>query len=457
MNSRYRAAVLVLNRRGARWAGLAVVTVVAVATAAIAVRASRGGEAVLGTVTGTFPPPKMSSESAAGLQPPDALSTVLSRIWEATPAGCLRVVAGDTVLYEANADALVSPASVTKVLTASAALTVLGERTRLRTTVRADAPPTDGVIAGDLWLVGGGDPVLGTASWAMRPASETRLYTSLDGLADRVVAAGVRRIDGRIVGDESRYDATRYVDTWPSRLIADGEAGPLSALAVNDGFRVWGHPGVPFLDPPRDAAEVFTGLLEARGVDVVGPAASGVTSSSVVLAAVESPPVGDLVAEMLRTSDNETAELLVKEMGVRRLAEGSTAAGTRAVAGTLMAQGLALQGSVIADGSGLSTVDRVTCRLLTAVLASRSGDLSGRLAVGGRNGTVANRFTATPLVGRVRVKTGSLDGVAALAGYADNLTGTTVTFSYIVNGLPRGASGRALQDAFAAAVVETSL
>src|SRR3546814_12354737 len=117
-----------------------------------------------------------------------------------------------------------------------------------------------------------------------RPPRSTRTYTlfpyttlfrSLDVLADRVVAAGVRRVEGRVVGDESRYDAERYVDTWPDRLIADGEVGPLSALTVNDGFLIWGHPGVPFDDPPTDAAVVFAELLAARGVSFPAPAAAG--------------------------------------------------------------------------------------------------------------------------------------------------------------------------------------
>src|SRR3546814_6396768 len=118
---------------------------------------------------------------------------------------------------EANDEATVVPASLTKLLTAAAALEGLGADARLRTEVRAAAPPVDGVVAGDLWLVGGGDPVLGTDVWASQMDSSPPPHTSLDVLADRVVAAGVRRVEGRVVGDESCYDAERYVDTWPAR------------------------------------------------------------------------------------------------------------------------------------------------------------------------------------------------------------------------------------------------
>ena len=386
------------------------------------------------------------------------MTMALNAIWDAGPGGCLTVRSGERILYEANADAEVVPASVTKLLTAAGALEGLGQETRLRTSVRADTTPVDGVVTGGLWLVGGGDPVLGTDAWARRAGSQSPLYTSLDSLADRVVAAGVLRVEGGIVGDESRYDADRYVDTWPARLRADGEAGPLSALTVNGGFRVWGHPGTPFTDPPAEAAALFTELLAERGVAVASPparAATGAPARGTELAQIQSPPVGELVRAMLQDSDNGTAELLVKELGLRNFGEGSTVAGARALRELLSGGRIPLQGVVITDGSGLSDLARVTCRSLTTLLAARSADLSDRLPVSARDGTLARRFVNTPAAGRLRAKTGSLDGVAALAGYADNAAGATLTFSYIINGLPRGASGRALQDAVAAALVAT--
>ena len=386
--------------------------------------------------------------------PPDpALTAALDAVWRDTVGGCLRVTAGDRVLYERNADAPVPPASVTKVLTAAAVLRVLGPDARQRTTARAASPPVAGVVAGDLWLVGGGDPVLGTDAWAAQLDPARRLYTSLDALANRVVGAGVRHVEGRVVADESRYDADRYVNTWPDRLIADGEVGPLSALSVNDGFRTWGHPGVPFADPPADAAGVFRQLLIDRGVSIAGTAAAGPSPrGSVEMAGIESPPVRVLVHAMLRDSDNGTAELLLKELGRHRFGEGATVAGARVVDDVLAAAGVPVGAVTITDGSGLSDGARVTCRALTTVLASDADSLSGQLAVAGRDGTLARRFLDTPAAGRIRAKTGSLEGTAALAGYADTRSGV-VEFAYLVNGLPRGASARSLQDRLATVLV----
>lgn len=385
-----------------------------------------------------------------------ALRSALDPIWSATPGGCLTVAAGQTVLYEANADTLVAPASVTKLLTAAAALDILGEPARLRTIVRAAAAPGGGIVNGNVWLVGGGDPVLGTAA-RVPPSADPALHTPLEDLADRVVAAGVRRIEGGVIGDDTRYDAERYVDSWPRRFIADGESGPLSALSVNGGFRVAGHPGVPFLDPPSEAANLFTELLESRGVEITGTAAASPAAGAVELAAIDSPTVGELVESMLRDSDNGTAELLVKEIGVRQFNDGSTAAGVRAIEDVLMAAGLPVSGSVVADGSGLSRDNRVRCGLLTALLAARPEQFRERLAVAGQSGTLEHRLVANSAAGRLRAKTGSLDGVAALTGYADTPAGATLNFAFIINGLPPGESGRSLQDALIDVLLETKL
>ena len=445
---------------------MAVATVVLAAgiTAAASRTGSGGGAptpAPAPTATTFSVPPEPVPGAADPGPPPPAvpspvLSVALDAVWDDTPGGCLTVVGRAGTLYEVNGDTQVSPASVTKLFTAAAALEALGEGTRLRTSVVATAAPVDGVVTGDLWLVGGGDPVLGTDAWAAQLSGQPPLYTSLDALADRVLAAGVRRIEGRVVGDESRYDADRYVDTWPTRLIADGEAGPLSALSANDGFRVWGHPGVPFTDPPTEAAALFTELLAARGIAVVGAPARGVAPGEAVdIAEIESAPVGDLIHAMLRDSDNGTAELLVKELGLRRSGNGSTGAGVEAVY-ELLGDEVPLAGVVIADGSGLSDAARLTCRAVTALLAVRSADLEDLLPVAGRQGTLAGRFVDSPVEGRLRAKTGSLDGIAALAGYADATSGATVGFAYIVNGLADGETGRSLQDAVAGALVSTA-
>lgn len=379
-----------------------------------------------------------------------ALAVRLDALRARTPGGCLVVARRGTIVYDREAGAPPQPASVVKVLTAGAALELLGPGYRFRTTVRSFDPPVDGVV-GDLWLVGGGDPVLGTDAWAASELRPDAPRTSLDELADAVVAAGVRRVDGSVIGDDSRHDAVRYVAGWPQRLVDDGESGPVSALVVNDGFRVWGHPGVPFEVPAAGAAEAFHDLLVSGGVVVAGRPGPGVAPNAVAeLAAVQSPPVGDLVAGMLRESDNGTAELLVKEMAARVAGgPGTTADGVAAVTEALRSRGVDVAGDVVADGSGLSDLTRVRCRTLVGALTAWRDELHGRLAVAGRSGTLRSRFTGTALEGRLRAKTGSLDGVSALAGFVEGTTGE-LTFAAILEGPGADARGREFQDAVVA-------
>lgn len=394
-----------------------------------------------------------ASPQPALFSPPSALTQALDNLMAQTPSGCLLVESVDSVLYEANSEDVIEPASIMKVITAAAAFDILGPNNRYRTEVRAAANPVDGIIRGNLWLVGGGDPVLATDE---RVALSTRPqpHTSLDTLADRVAAAGIREIEGRVVGDESRYDSIRYVRSWPRRFITAGEIGPLSALTVNDGFSTAGHPGVAFTDPPADAGAIFKQLLEARGVRVQGGLAGGAAAAgSVRLASIESAEISEIVSAMLRDSDNGTAEMLVKEMGLREYGRGSTAAGVKAMEQALSREGTLTSGIKLADGSGLSPTNRLSCRLLTSVLADAPESVRRGLPIAGQTGTLSRRFVGTPVEGKLKAKTGSLEGVASLAGYAINTTDRTLTFAYMANGLPAALSARTLQNALAAALV----
>lgn len=389
-----------------------------------------------------------------------SLLTSLDAVWSQTsqPASsCLMVLDDEHVLFERNPDMAVTPASTMKLLTATAALARLDPNERLRTPVLAATAPTSGIV-GDLYLVGGGDPVLGTVDWAAHFNRQPRLFTSIESLADRIVGAGVREVRGRVVGDDGRYDRERYVPTWPQRYRDDNQTGRLSALSVNDGFAVWDRPNdfdIPWDDAPRDAAAVLTALLRARGVVVTGdPAGGAVPPGAIELAAVESPTIASLVAAMLQDSDNGTAELLVKELGLRVHGAGTSAAGAAAIAETLTELGLPMRDVTVRDGSGLDPENRITCRLLAAILrrADPDGPVAAGLPVAAQTGTLYKRFLATPVAGNLRAKTGSIRGVASLAGYADGVTGV-LTFAQVLNGIGSQTDARRVQDSLGAALV----
>jgi len=342
------------------------------------------------------------------------------------------------VVLDHHGDEPMVPASTLKLLTATAALEALGADHTYRTVV-VGPPPEGGVVRGDLTLVGGGDPVLVTEDYAARSPRQPQVHTSMEALADALVSAGVTRVEGSIVGDESRYDQQRYLPVWPARYIDQNQTGPLSALSVNDGFAEYPTPQVhrdlrPAPDPAAHAAGVLTLLLAARGVEVVGPPRSGAApAGEPELAAVESPPLAEIVRQLLQESDNTTAELLVKELGAQA-GDPTTAGGLRRLVEVLGAAGLDLTGAAITDGSGLSTENRVPCRLvLQALVDPETGPLlRERLAVAGESGTLWRSFLDTSLVGHLRGKTGRLNAVASLAGTVVDDDGE-LAFAYLAN------------------------
>ena len=183
---------------------------------------------------------------------------------------------------------------------------------------------------------------------------------------------------------------------------------------------------------------------------MAGPARSGAAppEGAVTLATVRSAPLSDIVAGMLRESDNTAAELLVREIGVAKRRDGSTPAGTQAVTDALAEAGLPTAGLRLGDGSGLEVTNQSNCTLLAAALRKpdRGGapELSPLLAVAGRSGTLSLRLAGTPLEGKLRAKTGSLNGVSGLTGYLDGRR--SVSFAFLANGPISESAGRLLQD-----------
>jgi D-alanyl-D-alanine carboxypeptidase/D-alanyl-D-alanine-endopeptidase (penicillin-binding protein 4) len=359
-----------------------------------------------------------------------------------------------------NPDLAVAPASVQKLLTGAAFLEAFGPDHTLRTVLAAAAPPVDGVVEGDLYLVGGGDPLFTTSGYQQSFDDPEQPSVDPSVLVDALAQAGVARIRGGVVGDDSRYDAQRWVPTWPSRYKSDPSIGPISALAVNDGFT--GYADTPDRlnplrragDPPVLAAQTLITLLEDRGITVDGGPSAGVAPAGATeVAVVSSRPMRDLVGEMVLASDNNTAEMLLKELGLARKGAGTTDAGLAAVTEVLAAAGVPVEGLALRDGSGLDPESRLPCRTVMTVLEryGRTSDLTNHLAVAGRTGTLRLRMGSDDTVGRVFAKTGTLNTVNALAGWAETPAGAVLQFVGIGNGVdPRG---RSAGDAFARALM----
>jgi len=339
------------------------------------------------------------------------------------------------------------PASNQKLLTTWAGLEILGPDFTFTTRVVAPGGVAAGVVEGDLYLVGSGDPFLVTEDWLTQYQDfDGRFHTRLEDLADEIVAAGVTSITGSVIGDESLFDDQRY-GPWDNRLIVQKQSGPLSALTVNEGFVDWPdvfqasfRPRSDTDDPPLHGASVFNQLLQERNITVGGaPGVGQAPAGATELAAVLSPPLSDVVTHINSFSSNIGAELLLKRIGVEVAGLGTTSAGAAVVTDLLAQHGVPMQGVLIFDGSGLSEDDRVTCGALAAVLAEAGPDtpLGRSLAIGGIRGSLDERFVDSPATGLVLAKTGSLRGVRALSGYvlsaAPSAEGRYVTFAQILN------------------------
>ncbi|MFN5604006.1 MAG: D-alanyl-D-alanine carboxypeptidase, partial [Actinomycetes bacterium] len=188
--------------------------------------------------------------------------------------------------------------------------------------------------------------------------------TSLEALAQAVVDAGVLQIGGNLVGDASRYDAELYVPTWPIGFRAV-EGGPIAGLVVNDA--TVNSTRTKTTDPAGGAAQEFLRLLQERGVTIAGAPTGGTTPNGLpVVASVSSAPLSAIVGELLRNSDNNTAEMLLKEIGFASRQSGTRAAGVTTVMERLAAWGVPLQGFNMVDGSGLSRENKVACSTFMA-------------------------------------------------------------------------------------------
>jgi D-alanyl-D-alanine carboxypeptidase/D-alanyl-D-alanine-endopeptidase (penicillin-binding protein 4) len=257
-------------------------------------------------------------------------------------------------------------------------------------------------------------------------------------------------------GDESAFDARRGPPS--SGFATSVYVGPLSALSVDRGTTGLRAPYFQ-ATPALFAAQALDRALRREGVDVGGRARTGAApGTAVALAQSSSPTVGELVARMNVPSDNFYAETLVKLLGARFGAGGTTVAGARVVRSAMTQYGIAPQ---VVDGSGLSRANATSPRQVVGLLTGIAADplngpaLLASLPVAGRSGTLRTRMRGTSAAGNCRAKTGTLTAVSGLAGYCTGTDGTRLAFAFLMNRVwTTGA--RRLQDRMAVALARYS-
>ena len=341
---------------------------------------------------------------------------------------CVAIEWMGTRLGSLNPSKAFIPASSTKLITAAVALEVLKPEFVYTTKVHGSLDAAG--LAADVFFVGGGDPLITRNEYVVSEKYPTTSGTSLEKLADSLVAAGLRRVTGSVVGVDTRYDDLRFVDVWPQDFHYT-EAGPLGALVVDDGV-VLGQTTKPD-DPAVAAAVELQNLLNARGVLFGALPRRDVLPTNVPeIASIQSAPLTSVIQEMMVNSDNNTSELLLKEIGYASKGTGSTAAGLTAVKEQLVKWKLD-KDVVLFDGSGLASDGRIPCDAFMSLLNTFSTVMPNLMAIAGETGTIRDTFDGTAVAGKLRAKTGTLNGVKALVGYLPITNSDPVTFSLLIN------------------------
>jgi D-alanyl-D-alanine carboxypeptidase/D-alanyl-D-alanine-endopeptidase (penicillin-binding protein 4) len=384
-----------------------------------------------------LPPSLAGTIARHALDPASLHATVGASIW----------IEGYGEVVAQEPDRPLLPASNQKLLVAMGSLATFPRDGVLTTTVRSAAETVDGIVTGDLVLVGGGDPTLTNVG-----------PHSLDALAARVRNAGVTAVQGSLVVDESRHEGARAARGWLSWHVP-AHVGPLSALMVDDNR----HRGDAqyVAQPAIGNGELFAAALRRHGVNVAGAVTAGIAPDDArAVASVSSRPIPDLVGDMLLHSDNEIAEMLTREAARTTQGVGSTPVGIEVLTRALGPTCVELRGQS-GDGSGLSRDDlRAAREWRTLLQAARREawwpEFAASLPVAGRSGTLERRFRGTAAEGNLRAKTGTILGGRALSGYLTTAGGRDVVFSLLVNGDGAAAAQPVIDGLLAALAADRS-
>ncbi len=413
-----------------------------------------------------------------------------------------------SVLWEFQAHKPLVPASLMKLLTSYAALKKLGPDFQFRTEVWADRKPVQGVLSGNLWIKGYGDPFL----------VPERVWV----LGQKVRSQGIEKVQGGIYVDDSAFDppyehlcldnkcdrphnpvisATAVNNNTVNVEILPGGDGVtakdirtfpptdyvafrqewqnqaknpwvgLTSLGVGDDgrevFRVHGKkPGEAFLpaeyrmniqDPQRFAALTFRRALKEAGIQIQGTDAGPrpLPPQAFLLYRLESPPLSDVLYGLNRYSNNFMAEMILRVLGAHVYGPpGSLIKGCRAVEDVLVRLGVPASEMTLDSGSGLTRTTRVSAAAFNTVLtaAHRDWDVGpeflASFARSGEEGTLRKRMKSCSPEYTVRGKTGTLRDVVGFSGYIGDFSGKAYAVTVIMNGVAGPWDAREALDAF---------
>ena len=427
----------------------------------------------------------------------DRLKSILSDpvLNEAMVGVHVRSITDNKTLFSRNETRLFNPASNVKLVTTAAALWFLGPNYRFKTVVYRDKGLKEGIVDGNLYIKGHGDPTL--------------TNESIFGLVNEIALRGIKKVEGDLIVDDSFFDDVYEGPGWEQEESDQSYAPPVSGLATNySTFRVLVMPGphigssaevsvfppVPSIKvattaktrgrrtaarlwmgtswekdgsigvtvrgrlpvnhysgasyykrvqhPTKYAGEVLAEFLRLRGIEVTGRVRLGVVQPEKVVPIVThySKSLTTVVNTLNKYSNNFIAEQILKTMGAEIIgAPGTWEKGCEVVGRYLSEIGIEKDSFVLGNGSGLNDINRLTPIQVTKVLEAMykhfelRAEFVSSLAVAGVSGTITRRFSEGAAQSRLRAKTGSLTGVSALSGYVITKDNRVLVFSVMMN------------------------
>jgi D-alanyl-D-alanine carboxypeptidase/D-alanyl-D-alanine-endopeptidase (penicillin-binding protein 4) len=385
--------------------------------------------------------PQFSNSKVEELQ--GVLDSIIAPVRDAGITVSVKVIHADynKVLYEYQPETKMIPASITKLITSACAFSKLGQSYNFPTVLYTDDNNIkDGVINGNLYIKGYGDP---------------DLYSSdIDYLSEIILKNNIKEITGNIIADESYFD-TNYKGLSG---YYQGDTGPsywpyVNALALNK------NEGAS--NPAISAATILSSNLTAAGVLLDGTVIGGVTPSASKEIGKISHSIFDVISNMNKTSDNHSAITIFKLLGAKFKSEGSLEKGQEVIESFLSEIGVSRYSYEILEGSGLTRYNRVTAELYMKLLKYMYDDrflfdyFFNSLSIAGKDGTLRNRMIGTEGEGNVHAKTGTLNSVSSLCGYAVDRDNEILIFFIVMNGFSGNANNmHIVQDDFAATLAQ---
>ncbi len=344
-------------------------------------------------------------------------------------------------LYSLNAGKLFMPASNQKILTGAVALTHLGPEYRYRTTIAKRGSLVNGVVNGDLLVIGNGDPTISDRA-------RGKAMTALLDVADSLAARGVRRVTGKLMSGGNVFTDGIYGYGWEADDFTSSSGAPVDELFYNEGLvdstiTIGGRDTVVSVvtrNPSRSYLAALDTALSRRGIVVSGGISDSVAAPVAIdtLYSFQSSTLRDILRHFEKPSQNQIGELLLKTMGLRQTGVGVADSGAAVVSRQLLNWGAEPTGFKVYDGSGLSRHNLVSPETLVRVLVAMRRDTAfsafyNSLPIAGIDGTLRSRMKGSPAENNMHAKTGTLEFVRSLSGYITSADGEQLVFSLLSN------------------------